>query len=81
MKTPRTAEGGKRTWGIIGLALFAAFDIALVGAAYVHGHPDVQGTADPIPTYSSPATATPRPVSLSLRPTATGSATSSSENR
>ncbi|HKU12734.1 MAG TPA: hypothetical protein VJQ61_16080 [Sinomonas sp.] len=62
MKTSQAAGGGKRTWAIVTVALLAALDIALVGAAYVHGHPDVQGTADPVPTYSSPVThATPVP--------------------
>jgi hypothetical protein len=58
MKTPQAAGAGKRTWAIVMVALLAALDIALVGAAYVHSHPEVQGTADPIPSYSSPVTHT-----------------------
>ena len=75
MKTPGAAGGGKRTWAITGVALFAALDIALVGAAYVHGHPKVTGTPAPIATYSSPATPGPavRPTALSPSPSVSGS--------
>lgn len=45
----------KHLWAIGGVGLFAALDIVLIGAAYVHGHPQVQGTPSPISTYSSPA--------------------------
>jgi hypothetical protein len=43
MKMPQAASGGKRTWTIVTVALLAALDIALAGAAYVHGHPHEQG--------------------------------------
>lgn len=51
MKT--TAGQLKRIWVIACVVLLAILDIALVGAAYAHGHPDVQGTPGPIPTFSS----------------------------
>jgi hypothetical protein len=56
MKQAAGAGERKRVWVAAGVVLFAALDIALVGAAYVHGHPEVQGTTGPITTYSSPMT-------------------------
>lgn len=55
MKPPVRSGKGKRLWAMGGLALFAALDIVLVGAAYVQGHPHVQGTPGPIATYSAPS--------------------------
>ena len=54
MSGVRRKGHGKLYWAIGGVFLFVALDILLVVVAYMHGHPEVQGTTGPIPTYSSP---------------------------